>query len=235
MISLTVHPTEMVQALPKMEGLDAQLWDISFQTHAFRQAVREAVKEASFNDTLQEKLTWHYMEEQYIDDFTLYRTARAKYFNGNFETVKGDAIANSIELFYIMMYEDGTIQKLGTDKNLQTLLGLSSIGLDFQSFKTRVESVQGQMRLVRRDSGFFLSQCHFDNGNFTTSYNWLNRLRKKSDADRWSEGVGYLTGRCNEARRDYEQAMKDFSDESKTQFHGNLIRARILKQLVDQL
>ena len=235
-LKLAANPTELVARLPKTDGLKIAMWDIGFETHSYRQAVEEAVKKAVEVDVLRNKLAWYFTNEAYIHDFTLYRTARSKYFNGNFETVRGDLKANAIELFYALMYDDDRINSLGTNKGLQRMLGLYQEDASVLEFRQRIESVQAQMRLVRRDAGYFLAECHVDEGNVGTAINWLDRLRATPGDNRWEDGINYLLGRCHEARKEYEVAIKIYSnDQESVQFYGNLLRARMLKQLTDTL
>lgn len=231
-LKLTVNPSEIANRLPKPPGLEIAVWDIGFKTHAFRQAVREAIKQASFDDVLREKLRWYYLEESYIDDFALYRTARTRYFKGVFETVRNDRKADAFELFYILMYDDKTIASLGTDRVLQNQLGIFSEQMSLQEMQMRIQSVQGHMRLVRRDAGYFLAQCHFDNDNMGTCINWLTRLQRQSMAyERWRDGIEYLLARGYEGRKEYDQSIQTLGNDELVQFHGNLIRARMLKQV----
>ena len=235
-MNLVDEPSAILDRLPKMEGLKTEVWDIGFETHAYRHAVEEAVKKSVEMDVLRNKLSWYFADESYVDDFTLYRTARSKYFNGNFETVRGDQKANAIELFYLLMYDDDTILSLGANKGLQRMLGLYQDDSSALEFRQRVESVQAQMRLVRRDAGYFLAECHVDNGNVGTAINWLKRFRATAGDNRWEDGINYLLGRCYEARKQYEQAIEIYTqDQESTQFYGDLLRARMLKQLTNTL
>ena len=231
-LNLTSQPSEMIKRLPSKEGLEMKAWNVGFETHAYRQAVNEAVKKANEEDVVRNKLSWYFTNEAYINDFTLYRTARAKYFAGSFETVRGDAKANAIELFYALMYDDDKIRSLGSDQGLQRLLGIYEEDSSLLEFRQRIESVQAQMSLVRRDAGYFLAECHVDNGNVGTAINWLDRLRATPGDNRWEGGVNYLLGRCHEARKEYETAIGIYENDQKSpQFHGNVIRARMLGQL----
>ena len=116
------------------------------------------------------------------------------------------------------------------------MLGLYQEDASVLEFRQRIESVQAQMRLVRRDAGYFLAECHVDEGNVGTAINWLDRLRATPGDNRWEDGINYLLGRCHEARKEYEVAIKIYSnDQESVQFYGNLLRARMLKQLTDTL
>ena len=216
-------------------GIDVpcRVWEIGFETHEFRRRIREAIKLSADNDVVREKIRWHFVDESYVDGFPVYRTGRARYFNGRFTTEGRRRTA--IESFYALMYSDKQIADLATDSILQRQLGFSRKGQDAASFMRRIKGVQGQMKLVRRDAGYYLAQCHFDKGNIGTAANWLKRLLDKGN-ERWEEGIQYLLGRALEARGEYDEALDIYAKaESSSQHHGNLIRKRMLKELVGEL
>lgn len=218
----------------KLDNVEPQPWGVGFQTHQFRQAVRDAITRSSFDDELASRLRWHFSDESYIDAFTRYRTSRARFFAGSFDLQ--DQGYNAIESFQHLMYRDELIDELGADQKLQRQLGiLQSEGQSASEYQAHLASVQSQMRLVRRDAGFFLAQTHFDNGSISTAANWLERLRLKEDAKRWSDGIEYLLGRASEGRTDYPAASDVYRESEGPQKHGNLIRARQLKQLIDKM
>ena len=230
-LSLVNYPSKILAELPKVDGLAYGVWDIEFKTHQFRRALRDAIAQSSFNDSLRDKISWYYLEELYINEFVRYRTARSKYFVGLFETIRNDGNLNAIELFYKMIYKDTKIKSLASDKMFQLQLALAQGTKSSADFQATINAVQANMKLVRRDCGFFLSQCHFDNGNFGTATNWLSRLEEIDDAVRWQPAINYLRGRSLEAQRDYASAIEVYKNQDSEQFHGNLIRARLLKQL----
>jgi uncharacterized protein YgiB involved in biofilm formation len=87
------------------------------------------------------------------------------------------------------------------------------------------------MRLVRRDAGVFLSQSHFDNGNPSAAANWLTRMRDRDDTERWMPTIEYVLGRAVESRREYDEAVTLYKRSAAAQFHGDLVRARLLSEL----
>jgi hypothetical protein len=234
-LTLAFTADEIASRLPKVEGVEVKAWDVAFQTHEFRQAVREALEQTS-NNVLTDKLTWHFLDEAYVDNFVVYRTARARFFKGKFKTDQESTLRNAVESFQRLMYTDTEVDNLGSDKKLQQRLGIrKEADQSAQSFLQEVQSVQMQMRLVRRDAGFFLSQCLYDNGSVNAAANWLLVLRDEEDADRWKDGVTYLLGRSFEGRKEYDESIEVLSDPKTTQAHGNLIRVRILKELISKL
>lgn len=85
------------------------------------------------------------------------------------------------------------------------------------------------MRLIRRDTGLFLAQSCFDFGNIGTCANWLKRVAEKGYSERWNTGLNYLTARSFEATKEYDRAIEVYKKGEDAQFHGDLIRARLLK------
>jgi hypothetical protein len=227
------HASDVAKRLPEVEGVKKGAWDIGFKTHAFRQAVREALEQTS-NNSLLDKVAWYYQEELYIDDFVIYRTARARFLKGKFKTETGARSRNAIESCTRMLYSDQDVSDLGSSEKLQRLLGIrNDEKQDAQSFKKRVSSVQSQMLQIRRDAGMHLVQCLFDTGSVYAAGNWLENLQLEDDVARWDEQIIYLLGRAYEGRKEYDKAIEELSDSKRDQAHGNLIRARLLKSLVD--
>ena len=176
-------------------------------------------------------MTWYFADEMYINEFVRYRTARSKYFAGIYETIRNDGNLNAIELFFSMIYKDSKIQSLASDRVFQIQLQITRGTQSASDFEKVISGVQRNMGLVRRDSGFFLAQCHFDLGNYSTATNWLTRLEEIEDTQRWQASINYLRGRSLEAQRDYDSALAAFNNQESEQFHGDLIRGRLLKKI----
>ena len=229
---LSLDPSSVFEKMPEMEGVEFGVWDIGYKTHLFRLALREAIAASSFSDSIRDKIRWYYTDELYVDDFVRYRTARSKYFNGLFDTIRNDGNLNAIELFYSMIYKDSKINSLMTDRAFQVRLRVTQGSMAVETWQRMINGVQANMRLVRRDSGYFLSQCHFDNGNFSTAANWLTRLEQVADTARWQPAINYLRARSLEAQGDYKSAIDIYKKQESEQFHGDLVRARLLKKFV---
>jgi hypothetical protein len=231
-LNLAAYPAEEIGRLAEIEGVENRLWDISLKTHRFRKAVNETIPKSASDDDLSDRLRWYASEEMYVDQFHIYRTNRVRFFKGKFETDEGDLRRNAVESCQVLLYSDDEIDSLATDKNTMAMVGLSQ-ELDPQAFESQLQSIQGQMRLVRRDVGLFLSQCLFDNGNPGTSANWLDGIVRKDDVGRWRSGIQYLLGRSFESRREYDLAIEQYQQDDSNQLHGNLIRSRLLKAAVE--
>ena len=234
-LTLAFNGDQIKQRLPSVEGVEIKAWDVAIKTHLFRQAVREALGQQSSSE-LRDRLRWHFQGESYIDNFVIYRTSRARFFKGKFRAQKRARSLNAIESAKRLMYSDSDLEAVGTDVDLQRLLGIrKDENQSADEFLVQVKSVQGQMRLMRRDAGFFLTQCLFDNASVNAAKNWLSVLKDQDDVERWRDGVRYLLGRALEGCKEYDEAIVALGDSDSVQAHGNIIRQRMLKELVEKL
>ena len=223
------------ERLPIIEGVDYQIWDLAIKTHQYRQALRVALEDRGSN-VIRERLRDYFENEFYIDEFPRYRTSRVRFLYGLYETEKDAVRFTAIEAFDSLLYSDEVIDNLATDPVLHERLGiLPSIKKDSAEFNRRLATVQGHMRLVRRDVGLFMAQCHIDNGTFTAAANWLRLLSQDAKFERWQESIIYLSGRAAESQRDFDGAISIYRDnQNLLQSHGNIIRARLLQAAVEK-
>ena len=232
---LTSNTNETLESVGKLKNVTGKLWNIGFKTQQFRSTIDAAIKEAEFDSAMQKKLDWYYSDEWYIDTWVRYRTARNLYFIGKFETERNSSDKSAIEMFNKLMYSDETIASLDTNVQIQYQLKIRRKGQTNAEFQERLEGVKTQLRLVRRDAGLFLAQSCFDFGNIGTCANWLRRVKETGYSERWNTGLDYLTGRSFEATKEYDRAVEVYGKGEHAQFHGNLIRARMLKAAKENL
>ncbi len=227
--------SDLVKRLPEHDGIEYQVWDIGVKTHQFRQAVREALEDTT-NADLQRRLSWYFQEEAYVVDFPRLRTARVRFFLGQFQNQRELLKYNAIESLQLMLYSDEDIEGLAANQYMQQQVGILRADTDSADFKQRLASVQAQMRLVRDDTGPFIVQCHFDNNSFGAVENWIKIIRSQAPGDRWKETLDYLSGRSKESLKDYDAAMAEYRKYPKLlQAHGNILRARLLEQAIEKV
>ncbi len=235
-VSFSTDVGAMIDSIPGTVDGDATIWDIEFKTHLFRDVVQDALFASAHQPQLRSKLKWYFANENYVDEFSVYRTSRCRFFRGKFNATNQFEGRGAIQSFYKLMYGDKQISELGTNLMLQRQLGIYSDENNVEiDRERRIASVQGQMYLVRRDAGLFLAQSNFDNGNIGSAANWLERRKDDTDAmAKWGTGISYLLARAYEGRGEYERAIEELgSDAQSTQRNGNLIRARLLNELKD--
>ncbi len=231
---LVDEPTKVAAVVTAaIPGIKVSVSRSAYQTLEFRKLVGEARKRASFDEVIANKLIWYYSEEAYIDDFVDYRSARNLFFIGRFEVPRNSRKLSAAEGFYSLMYPDEIITDIGLNGPLLNRLGIyQETGQSPAEFQRKLASVQQNMRLVRRDTGLFLAQSLYDNGNAPSAASWLVRLKDRDDVERWIPGMNYLEARAMEVVGDYDSAMGILRKSEGAQFVGNMLRARMLAQAI---
>ena len=231
-LRLVQQADETIAKLPKLDNVEYKPWDISLQTAQYRKVLGESLPKAVSDDALADRLGWYFPEEGYIMAFPNYRTGRTRFLKGKFELAKEVRSRDSIESFAMLMYEDEIIDGLESNLDLQVMIGIRKAGQTPAEWEQDISTRQAQMRLVRRDAGLFMCQAHFDNGSLSTTANWVPKLLAEQDVERWEPALSYLNARALEARHQYDEAIEELKSEGPQQ-HGNLIRARLIKQQIE--
>ena len=222
--------------LQEIDGVSFVPWDIAFKTHQYRSVIRTAVKRDSSED--QARLGWYYRTEAYVNGFRPYRTARGRFFKGKFKVVEDERSLNALQGWKRQMFSDDDIGNLSSDADMQRLHGIRQENQNSQAFANMLASVQSQMRLIRIDAKLFMAQSLFDNSNEGGIRGWLEDLKANSSDDpvddngRWNDAVTYLLARSFESQKLYDEAIENYELENLNQSHGNILRSRMLKQLI---
>lgn len=239
-IHCALHPSSLAERLKANGQVDeVRLLPTEFYVHQFRDAVRAAYQQIGFNVDLADKLAWMIQDEDYIDNFVRFRTAKCKYFLNDLDSPPGVEAIGAKEMFALMIvrYTDELINNLQDNENILFALGLQREGMPALEYQRRLEAIKSRMRLVRGDAVYYLSLCHLETANPSTALVWLNRVAALDDRAYWKSGVPYLKGRSYELLDQLDQAIDQYQigkDDEKfgPQQHGNLLRARMLKSLL---
>ena len=233
---VAVQPTKIAEKVKKTGVADVQIWPIAFETFVYRQQLRRALNDAASNNRIRDKITWYFSDEAYIDEFSVYRSARSYFFHGYYTVDEDISPYTAIERFFRLMYTDEDIRNLATNSQIQRRHGILKQNQSGREYQETLRSVQAQMRLIGRDTSYFLAQCHFENGSLNVAAGWLDLIKTKSNADRWRDGIYYLLARSWEANGEYDKAIKVYGqNKESSQVHGNLIRSRILKSILPEV
>ena len=142
-------PSETLKKFSNLSGVAPKVWDIEFQVHQFRHALRNALAQSSFDDQLMSKVSWYYRDEAYVDGFAPYRRGRDLFVLGRFESELNSNKVNAIELFYELIYPDEVIDNLSLNRELLSRLRiLQEKGQSAAEFQNRLRDVQQQMRIA---------------------------------------------------------------------------------------
>lgn len=237
-LTCSSRPTALAERL-KSNSLIAEVRLLSseFCVHQYRQALNQALQQIRFNADIADKLSWMFSEEEYVDNYVRFRTAKNKYFMNKLDSPPGIKQVGAKEMLSLMIvrYTDELINNLQENRNILIALGLQSENMSVLDYQRRLEAVKNQMRLVRGDANYFLALCHLESDNPSTALIWLDRVPALDNRNYWEHGTPYLEGRAHEMLDQVDLAIEKYNrgkDEPTLapQAHGNLIRSRLLKR-----
>jgi hypothetical protein len=235
-LRLTRQPSETAEAVRSLTGVnDVKLSPLDWCTQQFREAVNEGERVAKFNADVRERLIWQVLEEEYVNGYVRFRKARNKYFRNNLVAPRGVLDRGAVEWFQLMRYSDEFINTLHENTNVLDALGIAS-HLPAAEYNRRLNNTKEHMRRVRADATYCLALAHLVTGNPSVAATWLDRVDEFDQRNFWDVGVRYLTGRCDEALGDIQEAVETYQagkddPQLKPQTYGNLLRARLLSAI----
>jgi hypothetical protein len=233
-IGLAEQPGQLIDELSRSEAIKrSELWHVPFSIALFREQIGLAVNKAQYDPDISDKLSWLPIEEIYIDNFVMFRTARNMYLRGIFESNRKSKIRSALSYYFAFMYSDEDISRIEGDPELQASLGIrKSAGQDVKSWRQQLAFMKNNMALIRSDAAFFMSLAHFELGNPQPALNWLdNQLPRMDNNGRWEPWRPYQRGRAFEAAGEYKAAEQAFEADMSAQRTGSLIRSRWMKEL----
>lgn len=217
---------------------EVQLWALSLETQIFRAAIREAKLRATRDRFVMNKLQWQQREESYFDEFPLLRRSRVLYLLGRFQPDSADLVADCFKELQRMHYSDDDWKNIADDPDLQKSLGLyRTSGQSATEFRQALDNQKTAMFIVRGDAKMYMAIAHSEIQNHGTAINLLRHVEKFDLERKWKRQTEYLTGRSQEALKNYEQAIatylgisRQFRESRSPREFGNVLRARILRQ-----
>lgn len=221
---VSVPVGELAKRMQRHAGIAAvQLWHTPFQTWVFRQARQRRGREDA---EIKRQLMF---DEMIFDSMHPLVQGRVRYFRGKFEKTADREGAKGY--FVEARVPDVKIKQIETSPEIQAELGI---------FRTRENDFEWQFRLqmtkalvigIKHTATYWLGITHYDTGRFETAIAWLQqRTLETPDDNQWKPGARYNLSRTYEALGDLEAARKTLLLDDSPQRHGNLLRARYLRQ-----
>ncbi len=87
---------------------------------------------------------------------------------------------------------------------------------------------------AKLDATYWIGLLSFDEGKYEVAADWLSHPQLSEDDSPWSTGARYNLARTLEALKKYDEAVKLLEEDTSPQQHGNRLRARSLKALVEK-
>ncbi len=225
---VSVPAAELAKRVKGQGGIAVvDLWRVPFQTWVYRTALRaraevdpEALRQVMF-------------DEMIFDTIHPLVQGRIQYFRGNFEKTTDNLGAKGH--FVDARVPDVIINQIETSPEVQTGLGIFRTRENDQEWKFRVQMSKSLIIGIKQTATYWLGITHYDTGRFETAVDWLKQRTLDAAGDNlWKPGARYNLSRTYEAFGDLETARKTLLLDDSPQKHGNLLRARYLREKIER-
>lgn len=221
----TAELAKRVKARAGIPSVD--LWRVPFQTWVYRTALRaraevdpEAMRQVMF-------------DEMVFDTVHPLVQGRIQYFRGNFDKTPDNSGAKGY--FIDARVPDVIINQIETSPEAQAGLGIIRTRENDQEWQFRLRMSKSLITVIKQTATYWLGLTHYDTGRFETAVEWLNQRTLETPGENlWKSGARYNLARTYEALGDLETARKTLLLDDSPQKHGNLLRARYLREKAER-
>lgn len=221
----TAELAKRVKARTGIQSVD--LWRVPFQTWVYRTALRaraevdpEAMRQVMF-------------DEMVFDTVHPLVQGRIQYFRGNFDKTPDNSGAKGY--FIDARVPDVIINQIETSPEAQAGLGIIRTRENDQEWQFRLRMSKSLITVIKQTATYWLGLTHYDTGRFETAIEWLKQRTLDTPSDNlWKTGARYNLARTYEALGDLETARKTLLLDESPQKHGNLLRARYLREKAER-
>ena len=224
---LSVAPSEMARRLKKCAGItDVRLWAAPFETWIYRTAM---VRRAKTDFNIERQLMF---ENWGSDNQNPMVKGRVQYFRGNFEKTHDNPGAKSY--FVRAITPNVIIEQIDTSPKVREQLGIIRHRENDQEWQIVLQLHKAAIVTIKQTATYWLGITHYDTGRYETAIPWLKKRTLEVEGnDPWKSGARYNLSLTYEALGRLEEARKILLLDESPQKHGNLLRARYLRQRIE--
>jgi TolA-binding protein len=128
---------------------------------------------------------------------------------------------------------DETIAEIAKSEAARERFGLPPLPPQMtpQQRQTVLEAEAGQLRLNKQHASYWIGLAQYDLGQYEAAINWLqDRTLEAYPGGVWTAAARYNLGRTYEALDRTDDARKHYFQSESPQRHGDLLRARLLRE-----
>ena len=224
-IVLTVSPSALAERLKKCRGIsDVFVWTVPFETVWYRNARQELI-----ND---DKLVAaeEYLRAGLFQGRTPLARARYLHFRAQFD--KQGELPGAKMLYLQSRISQAQIDELEFAPEVQRDFGLERFANESDlEWHSRIAATKIMIGKTKLHASYWLGLALFDTGHYGGAVHWLKEQTLVASPDGpWTPGATYNLGRAYEAAGDVDEARNLYLLDRSHQVHGNLLRARLLRE-----
>ena len=222
---LTIAPSRLSERLKQCRGVsDVFIWTVPFETAWYREARQAKLKD--------DKVA---AAEEYLNaGLLLARTplARARYLHFRERFQPEGELPGAKALYLQSRIPQAQIDELEDTPDVQRDFGLERYTneSDLEWF-SRIAVTKIMLAATKLHATYWLGLAHYDTGNYDPAITWLKERTLDVTPDGpWTAGATYNLGRAYEAAGKIDEARSLYLLDRSHQVHGNLLRARLLRE-----
>jgi tetratricopeptide (TPR) repeat protein len=168
-------------------------------------------------------------EIQVFGNMTPPCTGRYSHLHGRFQPQGDDP--GAVKWYLDARVADDDIAKLGFSTTARERIGfLKHEGESDESFNNRIAAASSRLQRVKSQATIWLSQIHYEKGEFGQTENWLQKIDAKDDDPNHGQ-IQYNLARAYEALGRIDDARRIYLLDESPQKLGNRLRAEMLRKL----
>lgn len=224
-LALAIDPERWSERLEPSGLAGVQLWETPLETWIYREALERRAQE---DVQLMRGLVF---EEWIFSEDTPLTQGRQQHFRGRFDTEDQQELEGAKALYLRARVPDAMIEQIPTSVRVQQSLGIFRGRQNDAEWEAHLQHSQQMVIRAKQNASFWLALIHFDTGRYEDAHDWLKiRCLDAHEDGPWTAGARYNLARVLERLGRKEAARELLLLDESPQQHGNLLRARALRE-----
>ncbi|MCL4205405.1 MAG: tetratricopeptide repeat protein [Pirellulaceae bacterium] len=225
-LALSVEPAQLIPRLAASDLPQVRLWQAPLETWIYRTALKRRAEEDA---ALMQYLLF---EEWIFDSDTPLVRARQLHLRGKFE--QQDDRDGAKALYLKARVPNAMIAKIGTSPEVRSELGIVRGRQNDQQWEMYLQSSGMILVRTKQNASLWLGLIHAATGRYEDARDWFQvRCLEAYENGPWTNSARYNLARTHEQMGNLEAARQLYLLDNSPQQHGNLLRARTLRQRIE--
>ncbi len=224
-LALSIRPERWAERLEPCGLAGVELWETPFETWIYRLALERRAREDV------QLMRGLFFEEWILGEDTPLTQGRQQHFRGRFDSEDEAELEGAKALYLRARVPDSMIEQIPTSPRVQQSLGIVRGRQNDPEWEAHLKHSQQMVIRTKQNASFWLALIHFDTGRYEDAHDWLKlRCLEAHEDGPWTAGARYNLARVLERLGRKEAARELLLLDDSPQQHGNLLRARALRE-----
>jgi tetratricopeptide (TPR) repeat protein len=226
LLVLSIQTDRLMSQLADCGLQQVRLWEVPLETWVYRTALRRRAEE---DGQLMSQLLF---EEWIFDSDTPLVRARHLHLRGKFE--QEDDREGAKTLYLKARVPNSMIAKIATSPEVRQELGIVRARQNDQQWQVYLQSSEQILIRTKQNASLWLGLIHYATGRYEDARDWFQvRSLEAYETGPWTPSARYNLARTHEQLGNLAAARDLYLLDDSPQKHGNLLRARALRQRLE--